>query len=90
MQLLYSPAYFKSNLLFFLYYFLDEIKKEEDKDRVYNMIGDRTTNIYKKANNRGIKGDSLDYRIGHILLAPVRLVRKIIYYAKVLVWRLLH
>jgi glycosyltransferase involved in cell wall biosynthesis len=89
-SMMYSPAYFKSNLLFFLYYFLDEIKNGEDKDRVYNLIGDRTTNFYKKAYYQGIKGDSLDYRIGHILLAPVRFIKKVIYYAKVLVWRLLH
>jgi alpha-1,3-rhamnosyltransferase len=88
-----SPSYYKSYMLFFLYYFLDEIKKEEDKDPIYNLISDRAKDLYGWAYSRANK-DTLDYSLGHLLLSPIRffgrVFKQLIYYSKVLVWRVLH
>ena len=76
---LYSPVFYKSNLLFYLYYYQDEIKHEEDRDEIYNLMCDEALRFYTKTYNNAIHyRNSLDYKIGHILLSPLRYLKHII------------
>lgn len=88
-----SPVYFRSIMLFFLYYFLEEIKEDSDKDHVYGLISERATRYYswtyREANKK-----TPDYIIGHIILLPFRWLKTItakqVYWVKVFVWRLIN
>lgn len=48
---LFSPNFYKNNMLFYLYYFLDEIKDEKEKDNFYNIIATHETRFYQQAYN---------------------------------------
>ena len=70
---LFSPLFYKSNLLFYLYYYQEEIKKVEDRDDVYNIMCDEALKFYCKTYNHAIHyRNSLDYKIGHLVLCPLR------------------
>lgn len=68
----YSPQFYKSNLLFYLYYYQDEIKSENDRDGIYNLMCDEALKFYK--NTYSIV-TSKDYRLGRLILTPLRLVK---------------
>ena len=73
---LFSPSYFKSNLLFYLYYYLDEIHNESDRDEIYNLMCDEILLFYSRTYKTAINiGSSWDYKIGHTLLFPYHLIR---------------
>lgn len=79
----FSPTFFKSNLLLYLYYYQDEIKKEEDRDRVYNLMSDQVIRFYSRTYNYAKnKNQSLDYKLGYFLLSPLHFCK--------FVWRMLH
>lgn len=70
---LFSPQFFKSNLLFYLYYYQDEIKLESERDQIYNLMCDEALKFYTKTYNAVLEiKASKSYRLGHFLLAPVR------------------
>lgn len=75
---LFSPAFYKSNLLLYLYYYIDEIKKESDRDAIYNLMCDEALKFYTKTYNTAINVKmSWDYKIGHFILLPFHLAKKI-------------
>ena len=86
-----TPDYFKSMLLFYLYYYLEEIKSMEDRNDIYYLICKKAVSIYSIAFN---SVSSLDYRVGHFVMAPihfgVKATKKIVYTTKVIIWRMLH
>jgi alpha-1,3-rhamnosyltransferase len=70
---LYSPQFFKSNLLVYLYYYQDEIKHEEERDYIYNLMCDEILKFYTNTYNTAIQlRESKSYRLGHLILSPVR------------------
>jgi len=73
---LFSPNYFNQEILLCLYYYLDEIKNEEDKDKVFKLIADHCTYFYKNTYNRA--STSKDYKIGKVILAPLRLIKTVL------------
>lgn len=76
---LFSPVFYKSNLLFYLYYYQDEIKKESDRDAIYNLMCDKAMRFYSVTYKNAIDcRKSLDYKIGHTLLLPIRILKKIL------------
>ena len=48
---LFTPNFYRNNILFYLYYFLDEIKEEKDKDKIYNIIANHETLFYTHCYN---------------------------------------
>lgn len=73
---LFSPNYFNQEILLCLYYYLDEIKSDEDKDLIFKLIADHCTKFYKWPYNRA--STSKEYKIGKAFLAPLRLIKNII------------
>ena len=75
-----SPKYFQSRLLFYLYYYLDEIKCESDRDTIYNLICDEVINRgYLKAYQHYVRiSDSWDYKVGRFLLSPFHKLKDLI------------
>jgi alpha-1,3-rhamnosyltransferase len=74
---LFSPRFYKSNLLFYLYYYLDEIKQENNKDKIYNLMCDEALKFYTKTYNYVfIYKNSIDYKLGHLILYPFRYCKK--------------
>lgn len=71
---LFSPVFYKSNLLFYLYYYQDEIKKESDRDAIYNLMCDEALRFYSRTYKNAM---SWDYKIGHTLLLPLHILKKI-------------
>ena len=70
---LYSPQFFKSNLLVYLYYYQDEINHEEERDYIYNLMCDEILKFYTKTYNTAIQlRESKSYRLGHLILSPLR------------------
>ena len=70
---LFSPLFFKSNLLFYLYYYQEEIKKEEERDVIYNLMCDEVLKFYTKTYNNAFEiKNSKSYKLGHFMLAPLR------------------
>ncbi len=55
---LFSPNFYKNNVLFYLYYFIDEINNGKDRDEIYEIIANHETRFYKNcydlARNRRI------------------------------------
>lgn len=51
---LFSPNYYMNNMLFYLYYFLDEIKDKNERDYIYNIIATHETRFYNRAYNAAI------------------------------------
>ena len=75
---LYSPRFYKSNLLLYLYYYQDEIKAEEDRDRVYNLMCDHMLKFYTKTYKTVINlRTSPEYKIGYCILHPFYVVKYI-------------
>ncbi|MBR5657527.1 MAG: glycosyltransferase [Prevotella sp.] len=75
---LFSPRFYKSNLLLYLYYFQDEIKDEADRDKTYNLMADHMLEFYTKTYNTAIKlKTSPEYMIGFFLLYPYYVVKYI-------------
>lgn len=73
---IYSPAFFKSNLLFYLYYFPDEINQENQKEVIYNLICDNAVLYYRTPVNEVAKlRNSWDFRIGHFIMAPFHFLK---------------
>lgn len=73
---LFSPVFYKSNLLFYLYYYQDEIKNESDRDAIYNLMCDEALKFYCKTYNFATHyHNSLDYKIGHTVLFPLRFLK---------------
>lgn len=70
---MFSPNYFNQELLICLYYFLDEIKSDEDKDLIFKLIADHCTKFYKSPYDRA--STSKEYKIGKAILAPLRLIK---------------
>lgn len=76
---LFSPSFYKSNLLFYLYYYQDEIKKEEDHDEIYNLMCAHAIRFYTNTYNTALYyRNSLDYKIGHFMLKPLRFLKILI------------
>lgn len=76
---IFSPLFFKSNLLFYLYYYLDEINEEHSRDDVYAMMSDKVLSFYTKTYERAAQiNTSWDYRVGHILLSPIHFIKDIL------------
>lgn len=73
---LFSPNYFNQEILLCLYYYLDEIKNKEDKDMVFKLIADHCTYFYKNTYNRA--SSSKDYKVGKVILAPLRLIKTVL------------
>lgn len=76
---LFSPRFYKSNLLFYLYYYLDEIKCEDERDQIYNLMCDKALKYYTETYNVAMKVKSWDYKLGHTLLRPIRFIKSIIH-----------
>ncbi len=73
---LFSPRFYKSNILLYLYYFQDDIKDEADRDKMYNLMSDHLLEFYTKTYNTAIKlKTSPEYKIGAFLLYPFYVVR---------------
>lgn len=74
----YTPQFFKSNMLLYLYYFQDEIKSEDDRDAIYNLMCDKVlfyyTHIYDAINQTK---HSWDYKLGHLILSPIRFIKRL-------------
>ena len=70
---LFSPNYFNQEILLCLYYYLDEIKNDEDKDKVFKLIADHCTKFYKWPYDRATT--SKEYKIGKAFLTPLRLIK---------------
>lgn len=69
---LFSPNYFSQEILLCLYYYLDEIKNDEDKDKIFKLIADHCIQFYKGPYKRA---NSKEYKIGKIILIPFRFIR---------------
>lgn len=68
---LFSPIFYKSNILLYLYYYLDEIKKDHDRDVIFNLISDQLTRFYSKTYNRVVELEtSKEYKLGYWILYP--------------------
>ncbi len=76
---LHSPQYFRSRLLFYLYYYLEEIKCNEDRVIIYELICNEAMKSYSKTYNEvlGYK-ESWDYKVGRFLLNPLHLLKHFI------------
>lgn len=73
---LFTPLFYKSNLLFYLYYYLDEVKQESNRDKIYNLICDESLKFYTITYDSAIRfKESKDYKVGHVLLYPLRLMK---------------
>ena len=70
---MFSPNYFNQEILLCLYYYLDEIKNDEDKDKIFKLIADHCTQFYKGPYNR--VSISKDFKIGKAILTPLRFVK---------------
>ena len=74
----YTPQFFKSNMLLYLYYFQDEIKSEDDRDTIYNLMCDKVlffyTNIYDAITQTK---QSWSYKLGCLILSPIRFIKKL-------------
>lgn len=76
---LFSPVFFKSNILFYLYYYLDEIDSEEKRDSVYQLIASQLLPFYAKTYDEVTRTrQSWDFRIGHLVLAPFRYLKQLL------------
>lgn len=76
---LQSPQYFKSRLLFYLYCFQEEIKKEGNRDYVYNSMCDQVLKFYTKTYNAALEvKESRGYKIGHFILSPARFLKALL------------
>ena len=71
---LFSPRFFKSNMLLYLYYYQKEINNENDYDKIYNLMCDRINIFYRETYNTAT---SLDYWIGYVILFPWHLYKKL-------------
>ena len=72
---IHSPRYFNSRLLFYLYYYLDEINHGEDRDSIYNLICHEALNSYWAPYSIS---QSVDYKVGKILLFPFHIIKKVL------------
>lgn len=76
----FSPRFYKSNLLFYLYYYLDEIGTLGDKDNIFNLIVEKETFFYERAYNEVLNlrrqlleiENSAAYRFGSFVVGPIR------------------
>ena len=76
---LFSPSFFKSNLLLYLYYYQDEIKRDEDRASIYDLMCNQVLRFYTKTYNEATKlRNSWDYRVGSILLYPLHKLKDLI------------
>lgn len=78
---LFSPRFYKSNLLFYLYYYQDEIKEEKYRDEIYNLMCDEALKFYIRAyNSAQFYKKSWDYKLGYSILFPIRFCKQIFIY----------
>jgi len=76
---LFSPRFYKSNLLFYLYYYQDEIKNENERNEIYNLMCDKALKYYTDTYNVATRTRySWDYKLGHMLLIPFRFMKSVI------------
>lgn len=73
---MFSPNYFNQEIILCLYYYLDEIKNDEDKDKIFKLIADHCTQFYKSPYNRAT--NSREYKIGKAILAPLRFIKALL------------
>lgn len=73
---LFSPNYYSQEILLCLYCYLDEIKNEEDRDKVYKLIADHCARFYKIPYDRATT--SKEYKIGKAVLEPLKLIKNFI------------
>ena len=79
----FSPNFYKSNLLFYLYYYQDEIGECNSRENIYNLMCDKAIKFYISTYNRAINSTkTLDYKIGHTILSPFRLLIDIARYIR--------
>lgn len=71
---LFSPNYFNQEILLCLYYYLDEIKSEKEKDIVFKLIAEHCTHFYKRPYNRATT--SIEFKIGRAILAPLKILKR--------------
>lgn len=71
---LFSPNYFNQEILLCLYYYLDEIKKDVDRDKIFKLIADHCTQFYTGTYNRATI--SKEYKIGKMILSPLRYIKR--------------
>lgn len=67
----HTPQYFRTRILLYLYYFLDEIKSDDDQEKIYNIIGNAVLKPYVKAYDEILRiQGSWDYRVGRFIMSP--------------------
>lgn len=75
---IFSPKFYKSNLLFYLYYYLDEIKRPEERDIIFNLMCEKAMQFYLPAYNDAINlRKSWEYRVGKAIFSPLYFCKKI-------------
>lgn len=72
----YSPAFLKSNILFYLYYYQDTISSEKECDEIFSLMCDHILHFYTKVTN------SCEYKLGCLLLRPIRFIQTLYLYRK--------
>lgn len=75
---IFSPIYYKQEVMFNLYYMLDEIKTEEDKDKIYAAIAEHLGKFYTYAYNKATIPKEV--KTGISILKPIRTFRKLVFY----------
>lgn len=81
----YSPIFYKSNLLLYLYYY-QNLPFTMTEDEVFQMIADKETQFYKKTYSQWLQYkdayevaiNSSSYRLGHFILKPFLFFRNVI------------
>lgn len=77
---LFSPNYYRQQVLLYLYNYIEEVRNNENEDEIYNLIADHCTTFYKSAYERAT--NSSDYKIGNLILKPIRFIKAICKYIK--------
>lgn len=67
----YSPSFFKSNILLYLYYFQNDSNSAENNDEVYNLMSNHISHFYTNVVN------SFEYKLGCFLMRPLRILQTI-------------
>ena len=80
---LLSPRYYESNILFYLYYYLDEVGRLGDRDYIFKLIAEKETMLYSNAYNEVISLRKKLYEIENstiykILFSPLKKCKSII------------
>lgn len=68
---LFGPSFFKSNILFYLYYYVDE----NDKVQCFEQIAEQLTHFYKSTYAAANSGY---YKLGYAVIFPFNVIKKIV------------